>query len=289
VGDRLRVRALALLRASHPGPCLAVTAITVLLSVGAGARRAGPLALLVVAVFAGQLSIGWSNDALDAGRDAAAGRNDKPVARGDLNAHTVWTAAFVALAVAFGAALVLGPWTAAWLVPVVGGGWAYNAGLKSTPLSAAAYVVGFAPLPALAASILPGHPLARPWSAVAAAVLGVGAHFVNVLPDLQADQEAGVRGLPQLVALRGGERAVRLVALGLLLTASVLIAVVAAGAGSPFWTVTLRHLPLLVGLVSAFVLALVAARSTGRTAFRCALAIAGINVLMFVLGGGDLV
>jgi 4-hydroxybenzoate polyprenyltransferase len=244
--------------------------------------------LLAVAVLAGQLSIGWSNDALDVGRDAAAGRPDKPVARGDLKVRTVWTAAVLALAGAFATALALGPWTAAWLIPVVGGGWVYNAGWKSSPLSAAAYVIGFAPLPALAASILPGHPLARPWSAVAAALLGVGAHFVNVLPDLPADLAAGVRGLPQLVAVRGGERAVRLIAISLLLSASLLIAVVAS-TGSTAGAITPGRLVALTGLAAAVVLALVAARSGGRTSFRCALAICGINVVMFVLGGGDLV
>ena len=289
----------ALVRASHFGPCLAVTAITVLLAIGAGTGDAGTLVLLALAVFAGQLSIGWSNDALDADLDATAGRGDKPVARGDLAVRTVWTGALLALAAAFGFALALGPWTALWLVPVVGGGWIYNAGLKSTPLSALAYVIGFAPLPALAASVLPGHPLARPWAAVAAALLGVGAHFVNVLPDLASDLSAGVRGLPQLVARRGGERAALHVALGLLMTASVLIAVVtsglgtaglgADGLGAPVRTVTPGALSALTGLAATGALAVVAARSGGRTSFHCALAIAGIDVLMFVFGGADLV
>ena len=40
------------------------------------------IALVVAAVLAGQLSIGWLNDVLDAERDRTAGRADKPVAAG---------------------------------------------------------------------------------------------------------------------------------------------------------------------------------------------------------------
>src|SRR5258705_3783334 len=78
----------ALIRSSHPGPCLAITAMTVLLAIGAGAlgrTGAGTVAVFAVAVLAGQLSIGWSNDAFDAGLDAAAGRTDKPLVAGTVS------------------------------------------------------------------------------------------------------------------------------------------------------------------------------------------------------------
>lgn len=279
----------SLVRASHPGPCLAVTAITVLLAVAAGApHRAGigALTCLAGAVLAGQLSIGWSNDWVDVKRDAAAGRTDKPIATGALRRGPVLTAALVAVMVAFALALLIGPATAAWLAPVVGGGWAYNLGLKATPLSGLAYVVGFAPLPGLATSLLPGHPVPRPWALAAAALLGLGAHFVNVLPDLAHDRLAGVRGLPQLLAAaagragRDGEAAVRTAAVAVLLAATVLIAF---APGMP------RRWPIFAGLAAAGLLGVVAARTRGRTPFRSALGIAAIDVLMFTLGGGDLV
>ena len=76
-------RVQALIITSHPGPSLAITALTTLLAAQAAPRGIGP-ALTAPALLAGQLSIGWSNDASDAGRDAAAGRPDKPVARGDI-------------------------------------------------------------------------------------------------------------------------------------------------------------------------------------------------------------
>ncbi|HXL87383.1 MAG TPA: hypothetical protein VN969_00125, partial [Streptosporangiaceae bacterium] len=67
VAKRIR----ALMRAAHPGPSLAITAMIALLAAEAAQRGSGP-ALVAPAVLAGQFSIGWSNDAFDADRDAAA-------------------------------------------------------------------------------------------------------------------------------------------------------------------------------------------------------------------------
>jgi hypothetical protein len=157
-------------------------------------------------------------------------------------------------------------------------GWAYNAGLKSTMASGLMYIAGFGLIPAFAASTVPGHPVPPAWTSAAAALLGLGAHFANVLPDLAADTVGGVRGLPQRVAASsGGERAVRLVALGLLLTASGLIVL---AAGRPYrW-------PALAGLAGAALLALVGARARGRLPFLAAIGIAALDVTLFVTHAG---
>ena len=74
----------ALIRASHPGPTVAVTALTALLAAAAGhGLRTG--LVVTAAVAAGQLTIGWSNDVIDADRDQQVGRIDKPVARGEVS------------------------------------------------------------------------------------------------------------------------------------------------------------------------------------------------------------
>ena len=78
------VRVHALMITSHPGPSLAITALTTVLAAQAAPHGIGPV-LTAPALLAGQLSIGWSNDACDAARDVAAGRTDKPVARGDIS------------------------------------------------------------------------------------------------------------------------------------------------------------------------------------------------------------
>ena len=75
-----------LLRTAHLGPCLVITALTVLVGIAAGVDAA-TLAGVGIVVMLGQLSIGWSNDVIDAERDRAAGRTDKPIARGEVSAR----------------------------------------------------------------------------------------------------------------------------------------------------------------------------------------------------------
>jgi len=73
---------------THPLPTAGVTVITAGLAALAGLDfRTG--ALFTAAVLAGQLSIGWSNDWIDAGRDGVAGRTDKPVADGAIGRQAV--------------------------------------------------------------------------------------------------------------------------------------------------------------------------------------------------------
>src|SRR3954447_25970224 len=93
--------------ATHLGPTLAVTVVATLLAVAAGTAT-GRAALVGVAVLAGQASIGWSNDGLDADRDLAVGRADKPVVQGAVTAHALRTAALCAAALAVVLSLALG-------------------------------------------------------------------------------------------------------------------------------------------------------------------------------------
>jgi 4-hydroxybenzoate polyprenyltransferase len=266
-------RARALIIASHPGPCLAISALATLLAAQAAPHGIGP-ALTGPAMLAGQLSIGWSNDALDARRDAAAGRTDKPVATGAISARAVWIAAFTSLLAGLAMALAIGVVTAIILALIVGAAWAYNLGLKSTPASGLMYILGFGPIPAYAASTLPGHPLPTWFATAAAALVGLGGHFANVLPDLAADQATGVNGLPQQVAARWGAGTVRAIALALLLSASVLLIFASS-----------RHWVAFVGLGVAIVLAAIGALGAGRVPFRAAFAIAAVDVVVLVVGG----
>lgn len=271
----------ALVVAGHPGPSLAITVLTTVLATQV-APVSARLYEAAAAMLALQLSIGWSNDALDAGRDAAAGRRDKPVAAGLIRRRTVWAAAFAAVAVAVVLTFLLGVPAGLVTVAMAATGWAYNAGVKSTAASGLLYVAGFGLIPVYAAFVLPSHPWPR-WPVIAAAALiGLGAHFSNVLPDLAADRATGVRGLPQRVAERAasGERAVRGWALVLLLGASALL-VVAARPGHRWIAAG--------GLVIAAALALVGARASGRVPFGAAIGIAAVDVALFAAGGEALI
>ena len=269
-------RARALVAACHPAPCVAVPSLTALLAAQAAPHGIGPV-LTGPALLAGQLSIGWSNDARDAARDIVAGRLDKPVARGDLSTRGVWAAACAAAAAGLAMALLIGPATAGWYALGVVCGWSYNLALKSTPWSGVTYLVAFASLPAYAASTLPGGPAPRLPVVVAAGLIGFGAHFANVLPDLTADEAAGVRGLPQRVAARWGPGAVRAIAVTALVAASALLL---AGAG--------RRWVAVPGLAAAVLLAVASARGTGRVPFLAAIGIAAVDVVLFVAGGESL-
>jgi 4-hydroxybenzoate polyprenyltransferase len=192
----------ALLRAAHPEPTVAVTALATAVAASAG-RSVSGCVLVAAAVVTGQLSIGWSNDVIDARRDAAAGRRDKPIAAGTIASRTVAISCAAAVALCVPLSLAHG-WRAALAhLVTVAGGWAYNLGLKRTVFSVVPYAVSFGALPAFVALGLEGHPCPRPWVVVAGALLGVGAHFLNVVPDLSDDLAAGIRGFPHRLGERG--------------------------------------------------------------------------------------
>ncbi|MFI6858221.1 UbiA family prenyltransferase [Streptomyces sp. NPDC050416] len=263
-------RALALLAAAHGGPALAVTAGTGLLALRGGLRPMDAAAV-TAAVFTGQLTIGWGNDLFDLSRDRAVGRTDKPLAVGSLPVR--WVAR--ALVVAAVASLVLSAlvgWRSA-LVSVVlatGAGHAYNFGLKATPWSWVPYSCGFGMLPSvvtLAAS--PPH-WAPWWMTAAGAALGVGAHLLNVLPDLADDEATGVRGLPHRI----GERPSRALAAALLTAASVL-AVTGPAGSPPAWAWTAPALVTILAGLTWF--------GSGRTPFRAAVTIALLDVVLLTV------
>lgn len=259
-----------LVRAAHIGPALAVTAVATLLAVGDDLELRTIL-VVTAAVLAGQLTIGWSNDLLDRGRDCAVGRTDKPLATGELPPGMVTWSLAVAAVACIVASAALG-WRSAvvHLVLCVGSGHAYNLGLKATAWSWAPYALAFGSLPAVIT--LAGASPAWPpgWMIGAAAALGVGAHFLNVLPDLHDDAVTGVRGLPHRLgasASRGGATA--------LLVAGSVMAALGPPGRPPAWT--LAALALVIGLG---VLALL---GRGRTPFRAAVAIALVDVVLLTV------
>ena len=208
----------ALVRSCHPLPSVAVSSLAAGLGALAGLPPATGI-LVTAAVFTGQLSIGWSNDYLDAERDRYADRMDKPVATGAVAPRVAGMAALAALALTVVLSATLGwPGGAAALVIVLCG-WLYNLGLKATLLSWLPYAIAFGMLPAVAtlAALPPRWPPV--WALTAGALLGVAAHLANVLPDLQDDAASGIRGLPH----RLGAKTTALTGAGLLLAVSAVI------------------------------------------------------------------
>ena len=265
----------ALLRASHPEPTVAVTAIATALAVSAGL---GARSIVVALAFlAGQLSVGWSNDWIDAARDRQSHREDKPVAVGEVPVGAVRAAALTAAALCVPLSLALGSAAGLLHLTAVAAAWAYNARLKATALSWAPYALAFGAVPSV---VTLGLGRVAPWWATCAgALLGVGAHLCNVLPDLEQDLAQGVRGLPHRL---GPRRAAAGAAL-LLLAAAVLLAV---GPGRP------GVLPVAAPVLSGAVVAVGLLRSRrpgSRAAFRAALVVAAICVTLLLARGDALV
>lgn len=256
---------LPLLRAAHLGPTVAVTAIAALLAAGLDL----PLAAAVVvtaAVFTGQLTIGWSNDLLDADRDREVGRSDKPLARGDLTPSVVLHWLIVA-AVACVVLSLLAGWRSGvtHLALLVAFGHLYNLHLKATAWSWLPYAVAFGSLPAVV-SLADRPPQWPPgWMVGTAAALGIAAHFLNTLQDLEDDAATGVRGLPH----RLGATRSRLIATALLVLASAVAVLGPAGAPAAWaW----------VALAIVVALAAIALIGTGKAPFYAAITIVLVDV-----------
>ncbi|MEV8368188.1 UbiA family prenyltransferase [Microbacterium sp. NPDC064584] len=249
----------ALWRSTHPGPSVVVTTVAVVLGLATGLEP-WRIVVLGLAILAGQLSVGISNDAIDAPRDIANARRDKPIARGDVSVRVAWAAASVCLVVGLALSLVLGWRMALAHLVALASAWAYNAGLKKTALSVVPFVVSFGLLPSLVTLSAQPPALAAGWAWVAGAALGVAIHLTNVLPDLEDDARTGVRGLPH----RLGGRISAVLAASALAIGAVAVLIGPDAAPSPL-AITVFAAVVLIA-VTGLVLAL--ARPPGRWVFR---------------------
>lgn len=245
-----------LVLACHPLPTLAVTAFATLCAL---ALRGSPGTALAVAAaaLAGQLCVGWTNDARDAARDRAAARLDKPIARGLVSARTVGVAAVLAGLAAVPLSLRLG-WRAGLLhLVAVAAALGYNLRLKFTVLSPLPYAVAFGLLPVVVTLAVDGA-WAPAGQVLGAAVLGMAAHFGNTVGDTDADRLTGVRGLPQ----RLGPRTSLLTMSALTgVAGAVLLAQILAGPGSA--AAVVGAVVLAAGVIGAGVVALAGVAGRG--------------------------
>ncbi|WP_223405046.1 UbiA family prenyltransferase [Occultella gossypii] len=265
--------------ASHPGPTAVVTLLAAAFALGVGANA--PQAVLVtLAVLAGQLSVGWSNDWIDAERDAAVARGDKPVVAGTVSVALLRRAALLALAACVVLSLATGWAAGAVHLAAVASAWSYNLVLKVTPLSWLPYAVSFGLLPIFVVmACVPGASTA-PWAVLATALLGIGAHVANTLPDLEYDRRTGVRGLP----VRIGRPASSLLAPLVLMLATV---VVVLGPDHPpgpaVWTgaAVTCVLAAAAGVVGRI-------RTRSRLPFALSMAVAAVCVVLLVMAAPEL-
>ena len=260
---------IGLVRACHFQPTLAVVAVTTALAVLAGRGPAGCVAV-AVAVLAGQLSTGWSNDWFDAARDRAVGRTDKPIVAGDVSVGAVRAAACTALVAAVPLSLLSG-WRAAVVhLVAIGSAWAYNLGLKATVVSPLPYAVSFGLVPAFVTYGLTPPVAPAAWVTATCVLLGVGAHLANAIPDVESDESvaAGV-----LVA-RIGVRVSTWLALTCLVAA---VGLLATRLDAPAWV---RVALVVVAVGGAVGVALL---GRGQALFRYVMVLAVVAVVLLVV------
>jgi len=275
-GSALVRRGSALFRSTHPGPGIAVTLVAALLGVAVGLAP-WRVVVLGAAMLLDQASVGLSNDWIDADRDRAVGRSDKPVARGEIPVGVVSAAAWLTAGGAVLMTLPLGPAATAAHVVALGSAWAYNTVLKNSAVSVLTYALSFGLLPGIATLARPVPALPVWWAVAAGALLGVAAHFANVLPDLDDDRQTGIRGLPHRLGLRPS----------IVITwGSLVVAAGAIAGGGNAVSLTGFAISLAIG-ATGLVLAL--RRGVGRWLFRLVIAAALIDVTMLVLAGSRLV
>ena len=204
-----------LLKASHFGPTLIVTAISWFFA--AHYWWEGPAYVIAFGVFTGQLVVGWSNDLYDYKDDLMHNRQNKPLVSGVISQSYLkrWLAFMVPFSFV---ANLLGPLGfKGGLVYMFGisMGVAYNFYFKFNIFSWLPYALAFAALPSCIAISKDVNPPVWMW--LGGAIFGSAAHFINVLKDMDEDRASGIGGAPQRLGKRNSiAAAVALIVLGVL-------------------------------------------------------------------------
>jgi 4-hydroxybenzoate polyprenyltransferase len=262
-----------LLAACHLGPTMVVTGVITALAVSLGQDALGSLAVLL-ATLAGQLSIGWANDAHDAEVDRRGGRIEKPVVRGWVSERTVWTAAAVAALLCVPLSLVAGgPIGGTAHIVAVASAWAYDVWLKTTLWSFLPFLLSFALVaPFLTYGLSPPRP-PEPWAMAALALIGVGAHLANGIPDIDSDRSSDTQGV---VGRLGRTASAYLSVAALLVVTALVLANLALPAG----------VSVAILVITAIASAVAALASEGRHLFTLVMVLAVANTVLLTVNAG---
>ena len=270
-------KTVALINSSHPMPSLAVSVFSALFSIGSGLTLDRSL-IIFLAVLLQQLSVGLSNDWIDNKRDLATGRNDKPTVRGLVKVSELRAISLTSAALSLVVASTLSEGAALLMIVMLLAGWSYNLGMKLNWSSAIPYAVGFGCIP-----IFVGLAAAEPfwvetWVVLVAALLGVSAHFANVLPDMFDDKLTGVNALPHMLGQRASAIIIALTAL----VATLLVVTQSTNLNPLVASIGLVLIVLLVGLASVLSLR----SKPPRVVFPLLILASLVNVVLLMLGAG---
>jgi 4-hydroxybenzoate polyprenyltransferase len=179
--------------------------------------------LVFLASAAGQATVGWTNDVHDAAADRAAGRANKPTVRGELRPDDLRVPILVSATLTIPLSFVAAGWIGGTAhIAAVASALAYNFFLARTVWSWVPYAVSFALMPVFIAQA--SSPTLWPnFPTVALSVLvGVTAHVLNAIPDIDIDRDTGWGGL----AVSLGKRRSSILAAVLVVAAAVCLGLV---------------------------------------------------------------
>ena len=256
---------IGLAKASHFGPTMTVTITSLLLANNLWWE--GPAFVIAFGVFLGQLLVGFTNDLTDYQDDLKHNRQNKPLVSRQITTLQLQRAIkiFAPIAVVVNIAGPLGIKGGLIYLFGVGMGISYNLYFKSTLLSPLPYAIAFS---ALVSCIVVATDRRPPlWLITAAALLGVAAHFANVLKDLDQDLTSGIKGLPQ----RLGKKYSRIIVSLLLISTTLLL------------NHTQPNTPLLViGLIASVITSF----APNKTMFTCLMITAVIDLIFLLNASG---
>lgn len=276
--NEARKKVIALVNSSHPVPCLAVSSFAGLFSFGFGIPWDRSLLIFLVVLFQ-QISVGLSNDWLDYKKDLTAGRTNKPAVNGTVKVSTLRAVSLVAASLAQSTAFFFGATAALVMFGMLIAGWAYNLGMKSNWSSAIPYAIGFGLVPIFVGQAALAPFWVPTWVVLVAALLGVSAHFANVLPDIAADRLTGVNSLPHLL----GQKVSALVIATTAIVATILVITQSKDLDPIVAALGLVSNIVIVGLASALSLK----KEPPRAAFLLLILASLVNVILLVLGAGS--
>lgn len=195
VSVKKQSRFVALVLATHFPQALAMVVLTVSASWIYGQQGIG-IIFVLIAIAAGQASIGWVNDYIDYEIDNSLNRADKPLVRNTLLQKQLKTPIIISLLVTVLSSLVAGGWIGGLAhIFAVASAQLYNIHLARTIWSWLPYAVSFGLLTVFVTQTSDSE-LWPSWQVVVIAIcVGVIAHVFNAVPDLQIDRKSNLGGL----------------------------------------------------------------------------------------------
>lgn len=214
-----------IIRASHFPQTVAMVALATV-SAAIFGTSGWALVIVALAMLSGQLSIGWSNDYIDAQLDKNINRRNKPVVAQGLDPAQLRIPIVVALVMVVPLSFIAAGFVGGMAhLAAVASAWVYNLYLARTTWSWIPYAVSFALLPVFVSQSVSSNTWPTIPVVALSMLVGVVAHLINAIPDIDIDRAARIGGFAVALGRRNSiVLAVSLAAVALFVTFFVVTA-----------------------------------------------------------------